>query len=237
MDFDFLATGHYAKIDPSQGRHRLVKPGDRAKDQTYFLYAIRREDLPFILFPLADRTKQEVRSLAGQAGLPVACKAESQDICFVPRRGYRQFIRDLTGPGESGPIVDLQGRERGRHKGICAYTVGQRTGLGISSPAPLYVLSVDAQNNRLVVGEKRDLLARGLQAADLNLLSDTWPPEAHAKIRYRKKEAPCTVAFEYNKARVFFEETQEAVTPGQSVVFYDGDVVLGGGVIEEILRN
>lgn len=237
LDFDYLATGHYAKIDILQDRHRLVKPRDRAKDQTYFLYTIRREDLPFILFPLAERTKQEVRSLAHEAGLPVASKAESQDICFVPRRGYRQFIRNLTGFCDPGPIVDLWGRERGRHQGIYAFTVGQRTGLGISASAPLYVFSVDAKNNRIVVGEKRDLLARGLRAADLNLLAESWPHEAHAKIRYRKKASLCRIRLEEDGLYLHFEDPQESITPGQAVALYRSDEVLGGGVIEETLRD
>jgi tRNA-specific 2-thiouridylase len=235
MGFDFLATGHYAKIAATQDRLRLVKPKDRAKDQTYFLYAIRSEDLSSLLFPLADRTKQEVRSLAREAGLPVACKTESQDICFVPRTGYRRFIRDLTGLWEPGPIVDVQGRERGRHNGIYAYTVGQRSGLGISAPAPLYVVSVDPENNRIVVGEKTNLLAWGLRARQMNLLAESWPQKADAKIRYRKKASACRTGFEDGALCIYFEEPQESITPGQAVVLYRGEEVLGGGEIEQVI--
>jgi tRNA-specific 2-thiouridylase len=235
--FDSLATGHYARIERIRGRYRLLKPRDRAKDQTYFLYAIRRADLTSILFPLADRTKEEVRTLAREARLPVAERVESQDICFVPRKGYRRFVEALAGPSEPGPIMDLEGRERGRHAGIASYTVGQRSGLGISAPAPLYVLSVEVENNRVVVGEKKDLLARGLLATGANLLLERLPRLAEAKIRYRKKASPCRVTREGDNLRIEFEEPQESVTPGQAVVLYRGDEVLGGGVIERAIRD
>ncbi len=235
--FEFMATGHYAKIEKERDRYRLLKPKDRTKDQTYFLYPIRREDLPSILFPLADRTKEEVRALARDAGLPVAERAESQDICFVPRKGYRQFIRDLAGPQQSGLIVDTHGRERGRHDGIASFTIGQRSGLGISAPSPLYVISVDPETNRIVVGEKNDLLSSGLRASDVNLLADSWPEKAEAKIRYRKKASPCGILREEGGIRICFETPQESITPGQSVVLYQGDEVLGGGVIQQVLQE
>jgi len=235
--FDFLATGHYAKIEKTEDRVRLMKARDRTKDQTYFLYSIRREDLPAILFPLADRSKDEVRALARRAGLPVAERAESQDICFVPRKGYRNFIRELAGPSEPGRIVDVQGRERGRHGGIAFFTVGQRSGLGISAPNPLYVVSVDAESNRVVVGEKKDLLASGLLASEVNLHVERLPPRAEAKIRYRKKASACRIVLKGDVLRIDFEEPQESITPGQAVVLYRGDEVLGGGVIEQAIRE
>lgn len=234
--FQFLATGHYAKIEQAGERLRLVKPRDRKKDQTYFLYVIRKEDLPSILFPLADRTKEEVRALARKAGLPVAEREESQDICFVPRKGYRQFIRDLAGPQQPGSILDAQGRERGRHDGIASFTIGQRSGLGISAPTPLYVVSVDPEANRVIVGGKNELLSSSLMACDVNLLADSWPSKAEAKIRYRKKASACRIIPEEGKLRIEFEEPQESVTPGQAVVIYRGDEVLGGGVIERVIR-
>ncbi|HOI75418.1 MAG TPA: tRNA 2-thiouridine(34) synthase MnmA [Syntrophales bacterium] len=237
MGFDFLATGHYARIEKTGDTYRLLRSKDRTKDQTYFLYPILRADLPSVLFPLWDRTKEEVRTLAREAGLPVAHKTESQDICFVPRKGYRQFIRDLAGPSPPGPIVDTEGRERGRHDGIVSFTVGQRSGLGISSPAPLYVVSVDAKGNRIVVGEKKDLLASALRATDLNLLAESWPERAEAKIRYRKKASSCRMIPEEGGLRIEFDEPQESITPGQAVVLYRGDEVLGGGVIERVIHE
>jgi len=235
--FDLLATGHYAKIEQTGERLRLVKPRDRKKDQTYFLYVIRKEDLPSILFPLADRTKEEVRALARKAGLPVAEREESQDICFVPRTGYRQFIRDLAGPQQPGPILDTQGRVRGRHDGIVSFTIGQRSGLGISAPAPLYVVSVDPEANRVIVGGKNELLSSSLTACDINLLADSWPETAEAKIRYRKKASACRIMPEKGELRIVFEEPQESITPGQAVVLYRGDEVLGGGAIRQVLKD
>ncbi|NPU82968.1 MAG: tRNA 2-thiouridine(34) synthase MnmA [Syntrophaceae bacterium] len=234
--FEFMATGHYAKIEKEGDRYRLLRPKDRTKDQTYFLYPIRREDLPSILFPLADRTKEEVRALARDAGLPVAERAESQDICFVPRKGYRQFIRDLAGTQQPGLIVDMHGRERGRHDGIVSFTIGQRSGLGISAPEPFYVVSVDPDTNRVVVGGKSDLLSPGLRASNVNLLVDSWPETAEAKIRYRKKASACRIFPEGGGLRIEFEEPQESITPGQAVVIYRGDEVLGGGVIDQVLQ-
>jgi tRNA-specific 2-thiouridylase len=236
--FQFLATGHYAKIDQVGERLRLVKPRDRRKDQTYFLYVIRKEDLSSILFPLADRTKEEVRVLARKAGLPVAEREESQDICFVPRKGYRQFIRDLAGPQQPGPILDKQGRVLGCHDGIVSFTIGQRSGLGISAPSPLYVVSVDPETNRVVVGGKNELLSSSLTACDINLLADSWPAKADAKIRYRKKASVCRIFREEKGGlRIEFEEPQESITPGQAVVLYRGDEVLGGGVIRQVLQD
>jgi tRNA-specific 2-thiouridylase len=237
MGFDGLATGHYAKIEKECGRLRLVKPRDRVKDQTYFLYTIRQEDLASLMFPLGEWTKDEVRFLAREAGLPVASKAESQDICFVPRKGYREFIRGLAGPLEPGPIVDTAGRDRGRHGGIHSYTVGQRTGLGISAPAPLYVVALDRENNRIIVGEKKDLLASELRAADINLLAAYWPERAEAKIRYRKKAAACRVRQDGSGLRIQFDTPQESITPGQAVVLYRDEEVIGGGVIDEALHG
>jgi tRNA-specific 2-thiouridylase len=238
LGFDYLATGHYARIDRSDGRTRLLRPKDRMKDQTYFLYPIHPGDLASILFPLGDLLKQEVRSIARKAGLPVAEKAESQDLCFVTRKDYRQFIVDRGGRRSiEGDIVDGQGNILGRHRGIVFYTIGQRSGLGVSAKTPLYVTGIDPEKNRIVVGQKAQLKARGLVAADLNLFQDRLPGEAEAKIRYRKKPSPCRVFPEGQRLRLIFREEQESITPGQSVVLYRGDAVLGGGVIEEVLHE
>lgn len=236
LGFDFLATGHYAWIEKRDGAFVLKRPKDRRKDQTYFLYAIPREALSSILFPLAQLTKEDVRDRARRANLPVAEKGESQDICFITHKNYGAFLQSRIKGIRPGPIVDLAGRRLGEHKGIVFYTIGQRGGLGISSKAPLYVLSINVETNEIVVGGKNDVLARGLLAGDLSLLVTDWPPVVYGKIRYRKKEARCRAAFESGKLRVIFEEEQEAVTPGQSVVLYDGDIVLGGGTIEQALR-
>ena len=237
MGFDYLATGHYAGIEKGLSGYSLKRATDRRKDQSYFLYPIELERLPSILFPLAPYPKEEVRALAEHAALSVAAKLESQDICFVTQKNYQTFIAGRVPGIRPGSIVDKDGRKLGEHKGIAFYTIGQRGGLGISHRTPLYVLAIDAAGNRVIVGDKMDLQARGLMAGDLNILVPDWPQTVYAKIRYRKKEAPCTVVFENDRLRVFFEEDQEAITPGQSVVFYDGDVVLGGGVIEEVLHG
>jgi tRNA (5-methylaminomethyl-2-thiouridylate)-methyltransferase len=237
MGFDYLATGHYARIEKTDEKWRLLKPKDKIKDQTYFLYPIDAKDLGQILFPLGNLIKDEVRSLARKANLPVAQKAESQDICFVTRGDYRQFIEERTGAMKQGDIIDMEGKILGRHRGLIYYTIGQRSGLGISAKEPLYVVNIDARKNRVITGSKSDLQSIGLIAGDLNLLTGQLPAEALAKIRYRKKPARCRIEKEGSKLRVNFAETQEAITPGQAVVFYDGDEVLGGGVIEEVIRN
>ncbi|MDP2268132.1 MAG: tRNA 2-thiouridine(34) synthase MnmA, partial [Deltaproteobacteria bacterium] len=205
--------------------------------QTYFLYATPYEALSRILFPLGELTKAEVRSIALKAGLPVAEKAESQDLCFVDRQNYPDFVAQRMKAIEPGPIVDQAGQQLGMHRGIVYYTIGQRSGLGIAYRVPLYVVAIDAAENRLIVGEKSALNARGLVAGDLNILTTDWPAEVEAKIRYRRKPALCDVAWESGKINVLFREEEEAITPGQAVVFYQGDYVLGGGAIEEVLHG
>lgn len=237
LGFDFLATGHYAVIENNKKGYCLKKPKDKKKDQTYFLYSTPYEKLRNILFPLAGLNKDEVREIAKKASLPVAEKPESQDICFVTQKNYQEFISGRVPNIEPGPIVDMRGNVLGRHRGIMFYTIGQRGGLGISHPTPLYVVSIDPGKNSIVAGEKKDLKARGLVAGDLNLLVPSWPDQVSAKIRYRKKEAACEVVFDQGQIKVFFAEEQEAITPGQSVVFYDHDCVLGGGIIDKILHT
>ena len=238
LGFDYLATGHYARIEREGDHFSLLMSQDRVKDQTYFLYPIAMEDLPSILFPLGHLVKDEVRTLARKANLPVAEKAESQDICFVTGRDYRQFVTDRgASPGENGDIVDRNSRVLGRHRGILFYTIGQRSGLGISAPTPLYVTDIDVETNRIVVGAKEDLLSSGLVAGDLNILTDRLPEEAEAKIRYRKQPARCRIERTGTRLRIRFSERQESITPGQAVVLYEGKRVLGGGVIEEVIRE
>jgi len=237
MGFDYLATGHYARIEKQQDTWHLLRPKDKIKDQTYFLYPIKVEDLSSLLFPLGSLNKDEVRTLAKKEGLHVAQKAESQDICFITQGDYRIFFQEKKVVTAGGDIVDMAGNILGKHKGIIYYTIGQRGGLGISAKTPLYVAEIDAVKNRVVVGEKKDLYSIGLFAGDVNLLTDDLPAEMEAKIRYRKKSALCSVQKEANKLKVVFKEAQESITPGQAVVFYAGDDVLGGGVIEEVIRN
>ena len=235
MGFDYLATGHYARIEKRKDTWHLLCPKDKIKDQTYFLYPIKAEDLSFLLFPLGSLSKDEVRNLAQKAGLHVAQKAESQDICFVTQGDYRQFFEEKKVVATGGDIVDMSGNILGKHKGIIYYTIGQRGGLGISAKTPLYVVEIDAAKNRIVVGEKKDLYSIGLIAGDVNLLTHDLPAEMEAKIRYRKKPARCSVQKEENKLKVVFKEAQESITPGQSVVLYSSDEVVGGGVIEEVI--
>lgn len=238
MGFDFLATGHYAKIERNNGKFILKKAKDKAKDQSYFLYPIKKELLKFILFPLGELTKDKVREIARKINLPVADKPQSQDICFITGKDYRQFILEKVGnlDEKPGKIIDTEGNVCGIHKGLFSYTVGQRKGIGVRSKHPLYVLSRDVEKNQLKVGPKENLQAKGLLASNLNLLVSDLPEEARAKIRYLHQEAECKISKEGNFLKVIFKRKQEAVTPGQSVVFYDQEIVLGGGVIEEVIQ-
>ncbi|AJE02612.1 tRNA 2-thiouridine(34) synthase MnmA [Geobacter pickeringii] len=235
---DYLATGHYARIEGGEdGRLHLLRGLDPGKDQSYFLFTLTQEQLGRILFPLGGMTKPEVRQLAARYALRVAEKGESQEICFVPDNDYVRFLEEERGAGEmAGEIVDRAGNVLGRHEGTYRYTVGQRRGLGIAHPHPLYVVGVDAARRQVIVGPKEELLAAGLTAANV-----TWiaPPaaetvEATCKIRYRHHPVPCLVTVrEGGRAEVRFREPEKSVTPGQAVVFYAGDEVLGGGWIEE----
>jgi len=234
IGFDFLATGHYARIENNNGNLVLKKAKDKTRDQSYFLYPIQKEALNSILFPLAGFTKQEVRQIAKRANLAVADKPQSQDICFI-QDDYRKFISERVSDISTGHIVDLDGNIRGMHKGLFFYTVGQREKLGISNSTPLYVVSVDAQENQVIVGERKDLHARGFVVSDLNLFVDELPREAFVKMRYTLKESKCEILQQGSRVKAIFEEKQEAITPGQSAVFYDDDIVLGGGIIEEVI--
>ena len=236
LGFDCLATGHYARVEHTATYSLLRKPRDEKKDQTYFLYAIDRKALGYVLFPLAPYRKEEVRELAAKAGLPGAERPESQDVCFLPDGDLASLLRRY-GREEywAGDIVTRQGKILGRHRGLPFYTVGQRGGLGISHRVPLYVLALDVPGNRLIVGEKEEVRSAGLRADSLNILMDAPPVRAAAKIRYAHRAAPCTVAWEKDGLTVRFDAPQEAVTPGQYVVIYDGDLVAGGGIIREAL--
>ena len=236
MGFDYLATGHYAKIICLENICQLHKARDKKKDQTYFLYGINKDDLRFILFPLAEYFKEDVRRLAAGAGIPTADRPESQDVCFIPKGGCRDFLASrLDMP--AGDIVDSQGNVLGSHAGLARYTIGQREGLGIVAAHPLYVIQIDVKNNRIVVGQRQDLLAKALIVGSVNMLLDDLPAKAAAKIRYAHQEAACLLEpVTHTRVKVIFEQPQEALTPGQSIVFYSGDTIIGGGIIDDVLQ-
>jgi tRNA-uridine 2-sulfurtransferase len=234
MGFERIATGHYARVVRGDGRSRMACARDRAKDQTYFLFPLSAGDLAATEWPLGDILKQEVRAIARRAGLPNADKPESQDICFVKEGGYMDVVRRLRPDAfRPGPIVDRAGRVLGEHAGLPAYTVGQRRGIGVAARGPLYVVALDVERNTVVVGADEELLASGLAADNCRWMEGRPPARCQAKIRYRTPAQPCTVEPKGDDAvAVTFDAPQRAITPGQAVVFYDGEYVLGGGWIK-----
>lgn len=235
IDFELFATGHYARIVKSEDRFLLQKSIDLSKDQTYFLYTLTPGQLSSTLFPIGAYHKKRIREIAVSLGLETALRPESQD--FIVGGDYAAlFASDET---REGDIVDEDGNILGKHTGIVHYTVGQRRGLGISSPQPLYVNKIDAPKNRVVVSKKEALFADGLIATDLNLLAVERldrPCQVKAKIRLGHKEVDATVSsYKDNKAKVIFNKPQLSVSPGQSVVLYTDDMVLGGGIIERAI--
>lgn len=233
-----IATGHYAKlsVDPVSGRRRLLRGADSEKDQSYFLFDLSADQMDIALFPLGDRTKEEVYRLAAELRLPVAGKAESQDLCFIPGGDTKAYLREKLGEGRPGAIVDSGGRLLGRHGGIHGFTVGQRRGLGVSGARALYVLAVDSGSHRVVVGGAEELASSGFVASGCRLHDPAlWnaPFRAEARIRSRHAPAPATITpLAGARLDVHFDEPQRAVTPGQALVLYRGDLVLGGGWIE-----
>lgn len=234
-----IVTGHYAVIekDEQTGRYKLRKAADPAKDQSYFLYSLTQKQLARTLFPLGPMTKPEVRQIAEEQGFVTAHKKDSQDICFVPGGDYVSFIKQYAGKEyPPGDFTDADGNVMGTHKGIIKYTVGQRKGLGLALKKPAYVCRLDTANNRVILGDNEDLFTRELTASDFNWLSIPEPAEpvqCLARIRYRHHEAPATASvLPGGMVRVVFEDPQRAITSGQSVVLYDGDYVLGGGIIQ-----
>jgi tRNA-specific 2-thiouridylase len=236
-----VATGHYARIekDASSGRYLLRKGTDRHKDQSYMLCMLTQEQLSHSLFPVGNLTKEEVRHTAEKLGLPISYKAESQEICFVPDNDYPKFLAEYAGiTARLGPIIDRRGNVRGEHRGIASYTIGQRKGLGIASPEPLYVTAIDPENNTITVGGTNEVYATELVASDLNWISIEEPDSlmnVKARIRYRHREAAATITITgTGEVMVKFWKPQMAITPGQMVVFYDGDIVVGGGLIARL---
>jgi tRNA-specific 2-thiouridylase len=234
---DRIASGHYARIhsETPGGQPGLFRGRDRDKDQSYVLFGIRRELLDRILFPVGDDSKGEIRELARHAGLRTADKPDSQEICFIPDNDYAGFLKRYRGPQETaGELVDTAGRVVGRHAGYQHFTIGQRKGLGVTFGAPRYVVRIEPDTKRVVIGTKEDLGRSHLEAADLNWLVDSLPPVLNctAQIRYQHTPAPCRVTrCDDDRVRVTFDEPQFGVAPGQAVVFYDDDRVLGGGWI------
>lgn len=236
----YLATGHYSKIHFNEAfsRYDLKKAKDHNKDQSYFLYTMKKEVLADTLFPLGDMTKEEVRQLAHRYQLNVADKAESQDICFVGDGGYKKFIENRLGSEVfvPGDFIDEHGKVIGRHKGILNYTIGQRDRLGLAMGYPVYVNKIDKNRNTVHVGPIENLYSSGLIADQCNFLSVDLGSEAvraQSRIRYNSQEFDSTISLlSDGKIRIDFDEAQKSVTPGQSVVFYDEDVVLGGATIE-----
>ncbi len=233
---DVIVTGHYARIEQENGRWLLKKSLDESKDQSYVLYSLTQEQLAHTRLPLGAMHKSETRRIAEEQGFYNADKPDSQDICFVPDGDYAGFIARFTGHNcSAGDFVDEEGHVLGRHKGIVHYTVGQRKGLGIAADAPLYVKQIDAASNRVVLSGNESLFSRELTANDFNWIAYDVPPRelrASARVRYHQREQAATVTvLGDGRVHLVFDEPQRAITPGQAVVLYDGDTVLGGGTI------
>jgi tRNA-specific 2-thiouridylase len=238
FDADAVATGHYARVehDPAAGTYHLLKGVDAAKDQSYFLFTLTQAQLARARFPIGALDKPAVRDEARRLGLSVADKHDSQEICFVASGEHADFVERRAGSVPAGLIRDRDGRVLGRHDGIHRFTIGQRKGLGVQSPIPLYVVDIDADTAAVTVGPREALERVTLTASRVNWISGkvpTAPVRANARIRYRHREAPATIAAtDRDRVSVTFDAPQSAITPGQAVVFYDEDVVLGGGWID-----
>jgi tRNA-specific 2-thiouridylase len=239
---DFLATGHYARIEHGSSA-RLKKAVDGKKDQSYVLYHLGQEELSKLLFPVGDFAKPEIREIARKYGLITAEKPDSQEICFVPNNDYRQFVADEI-PAEQRPagvIRHKNGKVLGQHQGLPFYTIGQRSGLGLAVGRPLYVVDIQKDTNTVVVGEKEDVYAKALEIREVSWVSGEapkMPAKVSVKIRYKHTEASAQLeASSPSRVVATFEVPQSAITPGQAAVFYNGDVVLGGGVIDHVVRE
>lgn len=243
MGYDIVVTGHYARVsyDEATGRYLLKKGLDVNKDQSYVLYSLTQEQLMHTQFPLGELPKPKVREIAEEQGLINARKHDSQDICFVTSGSYTDFIRQYTGKEyPEGDCVDRKGNVLGRHKGIIHYTIGQRKGLGLALAKPMYVYGIDKEKNQVILTDEADLFSSELIADDLNLISVPkieGKMRVKAKVRYRHTEQPATVEqLDEKRIHVIFDEPQRAITKGQAVVLYDGDVVVGGATICDTVR-
>ncbi|BAF59237.1 predicted tRNA(5-methylaminomethyl-2-thiouridylate) methyltransferase [Pelotomaculum thermopropionicum SI] len=235
---EYIATGHYARLGYSgeYGRYTVRRPVDRRKDQTYVLYGMTQRQIARTMMPLGNYTKGQVRKIAEDFGLPVAGKAESQEICFILDDDYRRFLREKAAGIKPGPFLNMKGEVIGRHNGIPFYTVGQRRGLGLAAGERLYVVKIDPENNAITLGPEEAVWGRSLIAADVNLIlyeSLEEPLEVEAQVRYNARTSPATlVPLPEGRVGVHFHTPQRSITPGQAVVFYRGDYLIGGATIE-----
>jgi len=236
-DASFVATGHYARLQEEAGRVRMLRAFDEGKDQTYFLHSLTQSELKKIMFPLGEMHKPDVRAKARALGLKTADKPESQEICFVPGRDYRGFVRSRAGDAafKPGDIRDTAGRVLGRHEGLPNYTIGQRKGLGLGGGDPLYVTKLDGETNTLVVGTVEEASSPAFRVGRLSKTESGFPKRCFVRIRHRGELLPAAIEVIGEEIRVQLDSPANAVTPGQSAVFYDeDDAVLGGGTIEEV---
>jgi tRNA-specific 2-thiouridylase len=238
MGADYMATGHYVRLRRDGGKTQLLCGVDSAKDQSYVLYSLNQSQLPHLLFPVGEFTKTKIRELAREFSLPVAGKAESQDICFLIDGDYRRFLRQNAPEAmRPGPILDHNGEEVGTHQGLPAYTIGQRKGLGISAPEPLYVLAIDPSRNALIVGRKTAIGRHKFEITDTRWVAGRPPAREHAfsakvRIRYKSTPRPATITpGSHGRAIVHLQDPLSDISPGQAAVFYRGEVCLGGGTI------
>jgi len=248
FEADYFATGHYARVDnyerlingKKEKMFRLLKGTDSNKDQSYFLYTATQKVLKHFLLPIGGYRKEEVRRIAKESNLPSYNRKESQEICFVPFGDYRQFLESQVEPEKfkAGKIINAKGEILGQHNGIAFYTVGQRKGIGIAAKEPLYVIDINSKDNILVVGKEKDLYRKSLLAENINWISGKAPTKVtdiKSKIRYAMKEQKADIHPEKDKFKLTFKTPQRAITSGQSAVFYDGEEVLGGGIIDHVL--
>jgi len=234
--YDKIATGHYARIREENGRFLLFRAKDLSKDQSYVLYMLKQEQLSKVVFPLGEYKKSEIREIAFENDFINANRPDSQDICFVPDGDYASFIEKNTGfESKSGDYVDLNGNVLGKHKGVIHYTLGQRKGLGIALGKPQFVIDKNSETNCVVLGDEEHLFSEEVIVKEVNFIPfDVLEKEMHvtAKLRYRHNAQPATIfPLENGNVKIVFDEPQRAASPGQAAVFYDGDLVVGGGII------
>lgn len=234
IGFDYLATGHYARIVNDNGTFRLKKAKDEARDQSYFLFILKQEEMRYILFPLGEMIKRDVRYIAKKAGLSTFKKKESRGICFIPDGKHWEFLKEYRRVNGRGEVVDLDGNVIGYHEGYYRYTIGQREGLGVAVGRKLYVVDIDSERKRVVVGDEKNILKNSAILENFNWVSEesSKPFRASAKIRYKHHIADCTVYPDGEIVKVVFDEPQRAITPGQACVVYKEDEVVGGGWIK-----